>query len=319
MANYDTGQDLVRDILFRGGETLTGTSDFGDEAVKLLNRAYQAICSGGSEIDPDCNEHWTWLRKSTPGVLILEPSREGQATVANNSSLATLTAIVADSLIDWHIKFADDSEWYRIQAHDAGTDLITLDSVYTAGAGTKEYLVVKLEYALASDVDLLISPMKAYKDARSQIDGVSMQQLEGDWPLWSLGQGVPRAFALAGPQRVRFSHYPGPEDTDRIRIEYNYHVLPTPLINDSTSIPLVPRQHRKLLADVALMYLYMEKNDTRYGDLLAVSRTGLRGMMNESKRSRIVYSPGFGRIYARQSDRHSLDGPLRTESGLIIG
>ena len=73
MANYTFSSDLVNDILFRAGEPIDGTSDFDSVALQYLNRAYQSVWSGGSEILPQINEQWWWLRKDDQGVLTLNP------------------------------------------------------------------------------------------------------------------------------------------------------------------------------------------------------------------------------------------------------
>ena len=68
MANLKTTTDILQDALFHAGEPQGTNSEYYNQALTYLNRIYQEICSGGSMLDPNIDEKWWWLRKSTPGV-----------------------------------------------------------------------------------------------------------------------------------------------------------------------------------------------------------------------------------------------------------
>src|SRR5690348_10306379 len=93
MANYSTSSDILQAALFEAGEPTDGTSEYQAAALRLLNRAYQAIWMGGAELDPTCNEEWLWLQSSTPGVLTIYPVVTTLTAVVTNFS----TSIVFSS------------------------------------------------------------------------------------------------------------------------------------------------------------------------------------------------------------------------------
>ena len=92
MSNYQFSADLVNDILTRNGELTDGTSDFDARALELLNRAYQALWMGGTEIDPTINEEWHWLKADPPLTLLLLPVvNSGTVSVTNNNTSITFS------------------------------------------------------------------------------------------------------------------------------------------------------------------------------------------------------------------------------------
>jgi len=320
MAQYTTSADLVEDILWRGGEKTDGTSDYDAKALTYLNRAYQGIWSGGSELDPNVQEVWWWLRKDDQGVLTLNPKiTTGTVSVTNNSASITFSSGPTPSVAGRHVKIDDHPDVFIISAHTATETGATLESVYTGPTdGTASYKVVQLDYTLASDVLYLSAPMFAYQDGRKDIEHIELSELRRKWPLNEVGSGVPAEFAMLTQQAVRFSHSGGTESTDLIKVDYEYAAEPSDLADDSAA-PLVPRQYRKILADWGLAFLLVDKDDSRAGDALALAKSGIVAMAKENRRRLVRMGGGnFGKITPRQGDLGRMRGPLRTESGLII-
>src|ERR1051326_3104120 len=105
MANYTTSADLIDSMLDDAGELTDGTSDFESMALRHLNRAYQAICMGGQEIDPGINEDWVWLRKDPPGVLTLKPAiTDGTVSVTNNNTAVTFSVAPSASVAGYFLQ-----------------------------------------------------------------------------------------------------------------------------------------------------------------------------------------------------------------------
>lgn len=322
MANYTTSQDLLTDILFRANEATDGTSDFDAVALQYLNRAYQSIWSGGAELDPEIDEVWWWLRKDDQGTLILNPLYDtGTVSVTNNSATITFSAVVAASQVGRHFKVDDFADVFIITAHTAGTDTATLEAVYTGATnGTANYKSMQLDYDLASDILYLNSPFIAFQDSREEIPIIDLSELRTKWPLNQTSSGVPKNAAFIGERKVRFSHFGGTISTELIKLDYEYTYQPDDLLDDIAE-PLVPRQYRKILADWALAFLLADQDDSKSADIAAVARNGIRAMSKEHRRrmQKASGSDNFGRIYPRQQELDYFKGPLRTESGLIIG
>jgi hypothetical protein len=329
MAHYTTSADLLDSVLFRAGEPMDSTSDFYTVALIYLNRAYQAIWSGASELDQNVdNQTWWWLRKSTPGILTLLPVIEtGTVLVTNNSTSITFSSAPATSVAGYHFKVNTHADVFRISAHTAAAAGATLDGVYTGTtAAAASYRLMKLEYDLASDAMAPISPFRAYQDSIDEIEIMDLKELERSWSLSTFEAGVPKAFAIVGERlsstdamTIRFSHGGGLDGTtDLIRVDYDYFFMPTDLADD-TAEPLIPRQYRKILADFALGWLLTDKEDNRAAAAFGAAREGLRAMQRENRRRWTKAGRSMGRIFPRQTHMDRRIAPLRTTSGHIIG
>jgi hypothetical protein len=320
MANYTTSQDLVNDILTRGHELSDGTSDFDTDVVTYLNRAYLGLLRGGSELDPEVDEAWWWLRADDQGVLTLNPVIDtGTISVTNNNAAVTFSSAPTPSVAGRHFKVDDHADVFIISAHTATGTGATLESVYTGSTnGTASYKVFQLDYDLANDVLALSQAMNSFQGGQGDIPGIDLAELTNRFPRNTVGSGVPKNFAMIGDQKVRFSHYGGTSSTDLIKIDYEYLKLPSDLADD-TNNPIVPREYRYILADWALAFLYSAKDDSKAGDALTLAQRGIQSMAKENRRRMVRQSGGaFGKIRSRLNQVHKTMRPLRTESGLII-
>jgi|TARA_Y100000310_G_scaffold231529_2_gene234120 hypothetical protein len=322
MANYTTSADLVNDILFRASEPTDGTSDFDAAALQYLNRAYQGIWSGGSELDPEIMEVWWWLRKDDQGVLTLDPVTDtGTVSVTNNNATITFSSAPAATQAGRHFKVDDHADVFIISSHTAASDTATLESVYTGPTDTTaNFKAFKVDYDLASDLLYLTSPFIAFQDSRDEIPVIDLDKLREKWPLNSIGSGVPKNAAFIGERKVRFSHYGGVSSTELIKLDYEYIYEPSDLADDSNA-PLVPRQYRKILSDWGTAWLLMDKEDDKAIAALKAATSGVQAMARENRKRMLMASgsENFGKIKPRQGEVANFKGPLRTESGLIIG
>ena len=246
MANYTTAQDLVNDVLFRANEPTDGTSDFDSQALQYLNRAYQGIWSGGSELVPTVNEQWWWLRADAQGTIILNPIiKAGTANVTHNSTSITMSAQIDNAVSGRFFQSDDHADMFLISTHTASTVGITLNAAYTGTTATAaSYKILQYDYQLATDVLSLRGPMRYYQDSGGHINMVGLSELQSEWPMNNVHVGVPQQFSMVGERKVRFSHAgrDGTATTDLIKIDYDYSAEPADLTDSSGSIPLVPRQ-----------------------------------------------------------------------------
>ena len=321
MANFLYTPDLKADALFRAGEPTDGTSDYDSKVLEYLNRAYQAIWMGGSEIAPDINEDWLWLRKSTPGVLTLETAyKTGTISVTNNSASVTFSATITDSKVDWFIQVTGRDDVFRVSAHTGGSASATLDSVYTGVTNaTASFTLYKVEYSIASDVLSLIAPLRAYQNREIEIYGMDTAQMDGQYPLVDLQSGVPDRFTFVGENKIRFNRYGSEIAGELIRVDYDYLAKPSDLTGGASEEPLIPFQYRRVLADVATYWLMLDKNElVRAKASIDGARSLLLSMSIENRRRLGVTTKNMGKIIPRGREKY-YRGPLRTTSGLIIG
>lgn len=311
-----TNQDIIKDALFRAGEAVDGGSDFHAQAVSDYNRVYQSICSGGSELIPDVDESWVWLRKAQPGVLILQPAFVGTANLTFNSAAVVLTNPPVYSLVNWFLQLSDkSSDVFRVATHVAGDVNLTLDSVYTgATLANGSIRAVQLEYDLAADLRSILGPMKGYHDQGFDVNGCDIANLLTDFPTDNLEQGSPSLFAMITEQRVRFNRYPSDNAGDLIRLEYNYMVIPTDVGFDANQ-PLVPKQYRRILSDFLTFFVMQNKNDPRADAMFGLAKTGLMAMAMEN-RSRLEKAGNrFGQLDPRQDQLKNWRKIPRSTSG----
>lgn len=316
---YETTRDLVEDVLFRCFEP-GSSADWGPKTLDYINRTYQTLCAGSSEFLPEYVDDWWWLRES--GVLTLEPAIiAGTVDVTDGSTNVTFSVAPAASVAGYRLRVDNHPEVFQIASHTGGVGAAVLDSPYTGETNTAAtYRLMKVTYTLSANVQAIISPFIGFRN-NHEIIGVSPERMDALWPLVQLNPGVPVAFALEDEQTVRFSH--GGLDTGRaMRVEYRYRPVIEDLENTALSIPLVPKQFRQVLSDMAATLVLLDKNDDRSNAVALMARTLLAAMFKENRRRlKKIGAETVGHIYPRQSGRHPQrnTGPLRTESGLIIG
>lgn len=295
MANLQYSSDILDYILFKSGEKTDGTSDFDDVALEYLNTAYRKIWMGGMEFDPTINEDWTWLRDKNTLTLQTKIST-GTVSVTNNSASATLSATQATDLDDWFFKVDDHEDVFRVSAHTGGSAALTLDSVYTGDTnGTANYKVVKLEYALQSDVLHVLSPMQTQRSngKLGRIDGIALQKIP---PPHLIRAGVPENFAQVDESTVRFDRY---ADSELVRIDYRYKKRPADLTDSGSEEPLVPLRHRHVIGNIALFDILVDKNDNRSDTVGLIAKQGLKAMALENRYRQSIKDGTFGKIYSR--------------------
>ena len=321
MSNYQFSADLVNDALFRAGEAIDGTSEFQSKSVEYINRAYQAIWTGGAELDPSINEDWWWLRKDPPGVITVEPKIiAGTVSVTNNSTAIEFSSAPAKDLDNWFLKTDNEPDVFRISAHTAAASGATLDAVFTGSTATgASYKVFKLEYTLATDVLKIVGPMRVYQGGKTSVDGVEIHSMDRKYPIGSVRGGTPDEFANVTEQKIRFNRYGGATGTELIRVEYDYMRVPAALTSGAAEEPAVPLQYRRIISDYGTALLHEDKDDDRALTAASLAKNGLKAMEVENRARLTMYSRNMGKIIPRQSMAAENIGPLRTSAGLIIG
>ena len=339
MANYTYTSDIVLDALFRAGEPADSTSDFYTQSFVYLNNLYMQLCRGGSELVPTIHEDWSWLRKPSPGVLIIEPPiTTGTASVTLGSTSVTLSTTPTNyagsnlSVATWYFRVTGHPDVFKVASHTSGTTSVTLDAAYTGTTNTAaSYTLFRTDYNLATDVLRLVAPMRVYRNAGwgarddYKIYMCDLDALEEGYPTALIDQGVPDYFAMVGEttqgtKRIRFNRCGGGASatTTVYRVEYEYLVVPTALTSPGTAeVPLVPYEWRHVLADFLLAYLFGVKNDDRTAGVVQAAQQGLQGMARENRYKTVTATRDLFRLKPRLGTGRGL-APKRTEQGHLI-
>jgi hypothetical protein len=310
-----TAYSLLRDALFKAGEPTDGTSEYHDKALDMLNRAQYTACFAGGDLVPGLDENWDWLKKYPPGVFLLKPAHTRSATFTQGSAAGTFAVAPSGSFESgWFIK-TPNGKSYRVITHIAASTAFTLDTEFIEASGTYTITVMKFEYYLGDDVMKVVSPMRmhGFSSEDCKITGSAVDQMTSDYGNVPLG--TPEKFSIVEERRVRMSHCL-PTTSEEVRVEFDYLYLPDDLTDSINSSPVLPAPHRKILSDITAMWLLEMKNDSRAADYKSLAVTGLQNMQLEQKKGRSHLGPNFGRFLKSRGKKR---GPLRTESGIIIG
>lgn len=302
MANYQYTSDLLTDVLFRAGEPTDSASDYYTRAMVYLNRAYYAVCNGGSEIAPTINEDWLWLTQH--GALILHPRSELAISAVKGSTTITLSPVPTDytganvSIAGWYILGTPDiGGRYRIATHTAGSTTATLDIPWIRETITDLAVTLeRLEYTLPTNTLRLISPLFVWgASAAYPTHYVPIESLFEPVNRIRIAMVSPARFSLRDPQTIIIDKAP----MEATRAEYEYLILPPPLTNAPLEEPLVPHKDRRILADLALFWLLLDKNDNRADGVGLLARNQLQGMAADNRAALAAMT----RVYARHTTR----------------
>jgi hypothetical protein len=306
MSTFATCADIVNSALSKAGELTDGTSEFQTIAYGYLNEWHRGILAGSTELDIDCGDPWIWARKTSPGIVVLEPKVELTGGVVLGSTALTLSAIYATSLAGWHVKLGSDVEMYRVATHVAGSAAVVLDGAYIKTTGTYTATFLKLEYTLAADILRLCAPMRSFTQSTTQdasfysVEGIDVNSFDRDYPLAVVKEGAPTRFcevyeSTLGVVRIRFNKYP----SIRSRLEYDYIENPADLT--STSVPVIPIEHRRVLAYAVAYQLLHDKNDDRKDEYRELTAAALKALVMANRRTKSSTGQSqYGRVIPRR-------------------
>jgi hypothetical protein len=155
-----------------------------------------------------------------------------------------------------------------------------------------QYILGQLDYALATDVMRIISPMRVDEQNTNtdpyKVHEMDREKLETDYPLAGVTGGVPEVFTRLSPTHVRFNRLGSTVPDTWVRVQYDYLQRPTLLTSPGiTEEPLVPWEWRRVLADWALLWLFMDRNDSR-ADAVGLSAKNTLQAMARDNRDRLM-------------------------------
>lgn len=311
LANYENSHDLKKEVLFACGELEDGTSEYDDKVMVFLNRANQAMLSGGADLGLDIGQPWSWAKKQYPSTIIIQPDNiDYTFDVVNGSNIITFTSTPIGSFLNYFITFNDDKTVYRIKSHISGAMTALLDSVYIedSASGASSHLM-KYDYVLDSGILRLIGPFLTTSNHQlgwtGNIEMIDQVTFGREFPV-SIRQGLPDRFTQVYKTNdmqptVRFNRIPAPQDKP-IKIQYDYIPVPDDLIDDVNSIPVIPREHRITLVYYASYYLMMDKNDTRAAEYRELTRAGMLAIVRSLKLEKANTNQNYGRFISRSDN-----------------
>lgn len=298
MANLAHTNDCLTYMYHRSGENAS-TPNFSANALLYLNLAHRDLSAGTCKLLPQIVATFPWAKSAQPKTLILQPSiTTGTVSITQNNSSITFSSAPASSVAGYHIKFGSNETTYRIDSHTAGAASATLDSVViNTTAPTSTYTLFKIDYTVGSSdilriVDMFSSQIDpGFGTGQYKLIAETEESLRRFFP--TISSGLPTHFALLyyneGTFTVRFNKYL--DTTSYRRLEAPYIPIPSDLTASDASIPLPPKHHRQTLCDLALYYLFQDKNDDKAQESYNAAGGGLLTMLKEIGMTDVTFTP----------------------------
>ena len=317
MPNLQTSAEILDDILFRAGEKTDGTSDYEAQGLIYMNRAYRAIYMGGMEFSKKFHEDWYWNKVVRTGSGALDAViKTGTVTATRASTAITFSSAPAVSVADRRFLVDGDEDIYTVSAHTAGAAAATLLTAYTGTTGAgKTFRVMRHAYALISGITKIASPIFFYQDGGRECLFVDFDSIRRFWASGADLSGVPERFCYGETEsEIYFDRYGSDTENEKMLFEYSANERPADLANDSNE-PIVPRQWRHIISDMALFFIYADKDDSRGRIVAEEAQAGLEAMKIEN-RAMMEQAGEVGHIYPR--GRPTVRR-VKTSSGKLIG
>ncbi|HEY3240081.1 MAG TPA: hypothetical protein VGL92_10990 [Acidimicrobiia bacterium] len=241
MANFDTGQDLLRHLLRRVGQILPTSTDEGTadrliDAKLYLTDSYWWVCA---------QRNFRWARKDPPFQFLSIAESLVEVTAIAGSTV-TLSANLSPSMAGR--KFILDSEGipHRVSAHVTGTPTLTLVTAYAGDQTSGAARIFQDELTVATDI-------LAFPDIQD-LNGGAFVRIIPENELRALAPrnviGVTRGTRYATfltDSKIRIAPWTA---TARL-FECAYNARPAPLTYDgvpATDTPIVPQNFRQIIA-----------------------------------------------------------------------
>lgn len=247
------------------------------EAAKvdaLINDVIREMCS---------KYDWPWLAKRQV-INTVDDITTGTISVTKGSTSATLSATQATSMTDRIIFVTSntvENASYRISAHTAATDAVTLASAYTGPTDTAAaYVVYQDEYDLAADTGKVLYVRRfGYRHPLTRLGWADMLSIKN----YDVSEGPPQVWAVHdydttgdNTTQKQLIVHPYPDDTYQMEAHYKLQINSSAEVSGTTTIP-IPQDYVHVLEWGVLGYAFpIFLSDTvrgayylgRYGDAL---------------------------------------------------
>jgi len=300
MAHEDliTGLDILHAVLLDAGQSSSASDGYFSEAKRYVRKGYWNLLT---------RARWPWALSPTPGVITTEAKQDVtvNSISAATPAVVTLSASIATSQANKKFYVENDQSIYRIAAHTAGTDTLTLDAKYVDTTTAGSAVIFQDEYDLPSTMLKVWDPLSVRgwrydtiklweKERFEQVYGRGTLNI-GFGPIEAACEVAPSAYsagALGLTRRVRFA----PWSEEALNIEFDYtlfHNLDFDGNNDDGDTPHVPREWRHVIVDLAVFEMFVLKDDSKADQAIIKANQQIELMKDQ-------YLPQqFGPVYVR--------------------
>jgi hypothetical protein len=236
-----------------------------------LNEAYVDILEGGGHLNDSIRgiqspKPFVFSFALSPNNIVFNteaPIKNLTSTIANGSNTLTLSATYPTSLVGYFVKVGTDKEKYKITAHTAGTDTLTLDGNYVEESASAEGTVIfKLDYEIGTDILMPTNGLINYK-YNEVLPLIDKREFEKYGKMIDIREGYP-SYAVIQENNpssksitVRFGSY----TKEAERFELPYVPYPTAL-DEVSSDPIFRPSDNQLLVDYVVAMEYDLRDDS---------------------------------------------------------
>lgn len=268
------GLDLLYYVLGFAGQSEVTTDEYAAHAKAAIRQNYWEIL----QMEP-----WPFALNPTPGVITTYASQSVTIDSISGATV-TLSASIATSMAGRKIYLNALQVIYRITAHTAGTDTLTLDADWVETETSGQATIFQDEYSLSSTCMTLWGPLTLRGNADHEVEVVDHGQFkarhnDGGWAVQGITNIATQIrYDSSGNPQVQLA----PISSDRSVLEYEYtrfHNLDFTGAG-SGDTPIIPLQNRWVIAERSLWTLWRNKNNelaasawNRAEDHLNVMRT----------------------------------------------
>lgn len=277
-----TGTDIAQAALLDAGEAISLSGRYGAEAKRAVRNAYWSVLA---------HARWPWAMSPTPNVISTVAAVN--VTVSSiSTTTVTLSATIATSMAGRKFYLDGNQAVYRISAHTAGTNSLTLDATYVESLTSGSGVIFQDEYAIPSTCLRIWDPLwpRGWQwDPITLLDKPLFEERYGRG-AWGFGSGIiqhaceihPQAYT-AGAKGVTRQLRIAPWSEDALNIEHDYTMFHDLDFGGSgeTDTPKIPREHRAVLVHFAAAALMLNKDEDKRSEYLQMGAGKLAEMRDQ--------------------------------------
>jgi hypothetical protein len=264
MADYDTGRDIVEDMLARAGELPLNAAELASEARRYANRGYFNLLR---------QFPWLCAEGYPPFSFVTKPKQVlTDLAVSYGSSVITTTEPMNPGFEAWgsRLKIVVDRDGvpFRIIDHWSQPNILNLAVPYPFPSG--EHLTgysYQDEYYMK---DILIGTrLKNISKPSIRIAIIGYEEMDMKWPVSiPFGNIVTASFYTEEYLRLAMI----PEQAELLEL---HHTKRPPKLdftgNPATDTPIFPPDERWLIADYGLYFLLVDHGDDRAQEVAQIA------------------------------------------------
>lgn len=221
----------------------------------------------------------------------------GTVSVSAGSALATLSSPPAYSLLDWFIRFENDSNWYRVTAHTASSTSVTISPSYIGPTNLTSgtFKARKLFYSTSTPLDSVLD-VKKMSPGRF-LESANARDVDVFLPLyWDAGAVYKYISSVPGADGgIRFSLLYSPSSQENLQVRGVKRLADMVLDTDTS---LIPVRWQSAIIDLAAFYGFSSLDDNRAGAFFQKAEQVIEAMATtydaDLGRSRVTRSLNTG-------------------------